>query len=146
MSDDTDLDLPQLLRERGLHATAQRVGVLRAVSECPHATADQLAAVVTERLGTISRQAVYDALSVLTDKQLVRRFQPAGSSARYEDRTAPDHHHLVCRSCQQIVDVACVAGPAPCLTPADDAGYQLDRTEVIFWGTCPDCASDPATT
>jgi Fur family ferric uptake transcriptional regulator len=25
------------------------------------------------------------------------------------------------------------------LTAANDAGYQIDEAEVIYWGTCPEC-------
>jgi Fur family ferric uptake transcriptional regulator len=142
VSDDTFVDAPTILREHGLHATAQRVAVLRAVSDRPHATADELTPIVRDQLGTISRQAVYDALSALTEKGLIRRIQPAGSSARYEDRVGDNHHHLICRSCRSVVDVDCAVGQVPCLTAADDAGYEVDEAEVIYWGTCPACAAE----
>ena len=29
----------------------------------------------------------------------IRRIQPAGSPARYEDRVGDNHHHLICRTC-----------------------------------------------
>ncbi|HWC68407.1 MAG TPA: transcriptional repressor, partial [Acidimicrobiales bacterium] len=74
--------------------TAQRLAVLRATSERPHSTADEIDKVVRTDIGAISRQAVYDALSILTDKGLLRRIQPAGSPARYEDRVGDNHHHL----------------------------------------------------
>ena len=67
-----------------MHVTAQRLAVLRAVSDRPHSTADDIYTVVRAEIGAISRQAVYDALAALTDKGLFRRIQPAGSSARYE--------------------------------------------------------------
>ena len=79
-------DLGQMLRENGLQVTAQRLAILRAVSARPHATADDLIQHVRTEIGTISRQAVYDSLRVLTDKQLVRRIQPAGSPGLYDPR------------------------------------------------------------
>jgi Fur family ferric uptake transcriptional regulator len=137
--EETAIDGGALLRQHGLHVTAQRLAVLRAVSDRPHSTADDLHLVVRNDLGTASRQAVYDALSTLTEKGLLRRIQPAGSPARYEDRVADNHHHLVCRSCGQMVDVSCAVGEVPCLTAAEDAGYEIDEAEVIYWGRCPDC-------
>ncbi len=112
---------------------------MAAVSEQPHATADDVAKAVRSEIGTISRQAVYDALGLLAEKGLVRRFQPAGSPARYEGRAGDNHHHVICRSCGRMVDVDCAVGAAPCLTPADDAGYEVDEAEVIYWGHCPEC-------
>ena len=147
MPRDTPDEFDALLRRHGVQVTAQRLAVLRAVSRGPHRTADDLDKLVRADIGAISRQAVYDALAVLTDKGLIRRIQPAGSPARYEDRVGDNHHHLICRSCGQMVDVDCAVGYTPCLTAADDSAYEIDEAEVIYWGRCPECvaaASDPA--
>ena len=132
-------DPADLLREQGVQVTAQRLAVLRAVSGRPHGTADDVAEDVRSEIGAISRQAVYDALGILAKKGLIRRIQPAGSSARYEDRIGDNHHHLICRTCGKTVDVDCAVGDTPCLTAATDSGYQIDEAEVIYWGTCPEC-------
>ena len=129
------------LREHGLQVTAQRLAVMRAVADHPHATADEVAVVVREEIGTISKQSVYDALGILADKGLVRRIQPVGSPARFEDRVGDNHHHLVCRECGRVVDVDCAVGSAPCLDPADNQGFVIDEAEVAYWGRCPQCQS-----
>jgi Fur family transcriptional regulator, stress-responsive regulator len=134
-------DPAHLLREHGLQVTAQRLAVLQAVSRRPHSTADDVAEDVREEIGAISRQAVYDALGMLAERGIIRRIQPAGSPARYEDRVGDNHHHLICRSCGKTVDVDCAVGDTPCLTAVADSGYQIDEAEVIFWGTCPECLS-----
>ena len=132
-------DLPKLLREHGLQATAQRLAVLRAVSAQPHCTADEVAEKVRAEIGTISKQAVYDALGVLVEKGLLRRIEPAGSPALYEDRVGDNHHHVICRTCGCTADVDCSIGKAPCLTAANHSGFHIEEAEVIYWGTCPDC-------
>jgi Fur family transcriptional regulator, stress-responsive regulator len=129
------------LREHGLPITAQRLAVLRAVSAHPHSTADAIAEAVRAEIGSISRQAVYNALGTLVEKGLLRRIQPAGSPALYEDRVGDNHHHLICRTCGKTVDVVCAVGDRPCLTAADNAGFKIDEAEVIYWGTCPECLS-----
>jgi Fur family transcriptional regulator, stress-responsive regulator len=141
---ETSVDHDALLRLHGLQVTAQRLGVLRVVSDRPHSTADDIYTVVRAEIGAISRQAVYDALAVLGDKGLLRRIQPAGSPARYEDRVGDNHHHLICRTCSRMVDVDCAVGETPCLTAADDSGYEVDEAEVIYWGRCPECVAAAA--
>ena len=133
-----------LLRRHGVQVTAQRIAVLRAVSGRPHSTAADIDALVREELGAVSLQAVYDALGVLADRGIIRRIQPAGSPARYEDRVGDNHHHLICRTCNRMVDVDCAVGLAPCLTAADDLGYEIDEAEVVYWGRCPDCVAAAA--
>ena len=132
-------DPADLLRQNGVPITAQRLAVLRAVSGRPHGTADAIAEEVRAKIGVISRQAVYDALGMLSRKGLIRRIQPAGSPALYEDRVGDNHHHVICRTCGKTVDVDCAVGAPPCLTAADNSGFQIDEAEVIYWGTCPDC-------
>jgi len=133
-----------LLRAKGVRVTAQRVAVLLAVNDRPHRTTDEIDTAVRSELGAISRQAVYDVLAALTEARVVRRIQPAGSPACYEDRVDDNHHHLICRVCGRTVDVDCAVGEVPCLTAADDAGYDVDEAEVIYWGRCPDCVTTAA--
>ena len=132
-------DPVELLRRHGLHVTAQRLAVLRAVSAQPHVTADGVAEAASADIGAISRQAVYGALGALVEKGVLRRIQPTGSPARYETRVADNHHHLICRACGRVVDVDCAVGSAPCLTPTEGMDYEIDEAEVVYWGRCPAC-------
>jgi Fur family transcriptional regulator, stress-responsive regulator len=130
-----------MLRGASLRVTGPRVAVLAAVHDHPHADTDSIAGVVREKRAVVSHQAVYDVLHALTDAGLVRRIQPMGSVARYEARLGDNHHHVVCRSCGAIADVDCAVGYTPCLTAADDAGYEIDEAEVIYWGRCAECVA-----
>jgi Fur family ferric uptake transcriptional regulator len=138
-------DPADLLRQHGIQVTAQRLAVLRAVSGQPHITADGVAEAVRAEIGAISLQSVYDALGVLVTEGLIRRIQPSGSPARFEDRVGDNHHHLICRICGRVVDVDCAVGSTPCLTAADDQGYEIDEAEVAYWGRCPQCVSAGST-
>ncbi len=139
-------EVEQQLRSHGVQVTAQRLAVMRAITAQPHATADDLAESVRLVIGSISRQAVYDTLAVLVDRGIVRRIQPTGSAARYEDRVGDNHHHLICRTCGTTVDVDCAVGDVPCLTAADDHGFVIDEAEVIYWGLCPTCEAPSSPT
>jgi Fur family transcriptional regulator, stress-responsive regulator len=130
-----------MLRGAALRVTRPRVAVLSAVHDHSHADTDSIIGAVRENLRDVSHQAVYDVLHALTDAGLVRRIQPLGSVARYEARVGDNHHHVVCRSCGAIADVDCAVGYAPCLTAADDSGYEIDEAEVIYWGRCPECVA-----
>ena len=134
-----------MLRAAALRVTRPRVAVLAAVHHHPHADTDTLIELV--RAGTtVSHQAVYDVLRVLTTASLVRRIQPTGSVARYESRVDDNHHHVVCRSCGAIADVDCALGDTPCLTASDDHGFTIDEAEVVYWGQCPACSTPNPTT
>ncbi|WP_438482665.1 Fur family transcriptional regulator [Oleiharenicola lentus] len=119
--------------------TAQRLAVMHALRDQPHGTADIIATAARDHLGAISRQAVYDILGMLETQGLIRRIQPAGSPALYEDRVGDNHHHVICRACGKTADVDCAVGESPCLHANKKHGFEIDEAEVIYWGTCPDC-------
>lgn len=131
----------QRLRSAGLRVTAPRLAVLDVVAEHPHADVATVLERTRERAHDVSVQGVYDVLTALTRAGLLRRLQPGHSVARYELETGDNHHHVVCRSCQSIIDVPCTTGQPPCLDTShpEAAGFVVDEAEVIFWGMCPDC-------
>lgn len=135
-------DFEAQLRAVSLRVTRPRLAVLAALRDHPHVDTHRVIALVRDDLPTVSHQAIYDVLQVLTESGLVRRIQPAGATARYETRVGDNHHHVVCRFCGAIADVDCAVGQAPCLTVSDDHGYVIDEAEVVLWGTCPDCAAE----
>jgi len=137
-------ELSDLLRGSDLRVTRPRVAVLNAIYAHPHARTEDLIDAVRRDLPEVSHQAVYDSLHTLTAAGLIRRIQPSGSVARYESRIGDNHHHLICRTCGSIADVDCAVGHTPCLTASDDRGYTIDEAEVIYWGTCPECTTQPA--
>jgi Fur family ferric uptake transcriptional regulator len=138
-SPSTASDARQRLRAAGMRVTSTRVAVLDVLGGHPHATADTVARLVAEHLGSVSKQAVYDVLAACTQAGLVRRIEPAGSPALFETRTGDNHHHVVCRVCGRTEDVDCAVGERPCLSPGDNAGFAVDEAEVVFWGLCPNC-------
>jgi Fur family ferric uptake transcriptional regulator len=130
------------LRRVGLRVTASRLAVLTALAAgAPHSSVDAIVGAVREHLGDGSTQTVYNVLGALIDAGLVRRIEPAGRPGLYELRVGDNHHHIVCRHCDAIVDVDCAVGDTPCLVAADDSGYEIDEAEVIYWGRCPLCAA-----
>jgi Fur family ferric uptake transcriptional regulator len=128
------------LRSHRMPVTAQRLAVLRAVNGRPHATADEVATAATKDIGTISRQSVYDTLAAMVERGVLRKIQPIGSVARYEDRVGDNHHHVVCRECGMVADVDCAVGHRPCLHASQTHGFVIDEADVSYWGTCPTCA------
>jgi Fur family transcriptional regulator, stress-responsive regulator len=131
-----------MLRGTDLRVTRPRLAVLAAVHEHPHADTNRIIDAVRNELGEVSHQAVYDGLRVLSESGLLRQIQPPGSVTRYEPQTGDNHHHMVCRSCGEIVDVECAVGSAPCLEPSDDLGYTIDEAEVVYRGLCPGCSKE----
>lgn len=130
----------EMLRGRGLRVTRQRLAVLDAIAEQPHLPAEAVHTAVARRLPEITVQSVYTVLHDLTAHQLLRRFDPPGSAARYEARTGDNHHHAICTVCGRIEDVDCAHGQAPCLEAPEGLGMEIEAADVVFRGVCLTCA------
>ena len=129
------------LRAAGMRVTAPRLAVLTVVHAGGHLDADAITLAARDRVGSLSRQAVYDNLHALLEAGLVRRIEPAHAPALYEARVGDNHHHLVCTGCGRVEDVDCATGTPPCLEPADTHDFTLTEAEITFWGVCPACQS-----
>ena len=127
------------LRTAGLRVTRPRLSVLSVLAERPHADADTIVTDARALHPSLSPQAVYGVLKAFVAVGIARRIEPAGAPALFELRVGDNHHHLVCRGCGVVVDVDCVVGAAPCLTPSHTAGFAVDEAEVVFWGLCSNC-------
>ena len=142
-----DEAIQRCLRDAGLRATAPRVAVLRVLASAEdHPRVDEVIERVRASGVALSVQAGYDVCEALHRAALARRIDLAGNPVRYEARVGDNHHHLVCRACGLAVDVDCAIGAAPCLQPADGAGFAVDEAEVTFWGICPACQAPRSTT
>tara|TARA_B100001059_G_C17605836_1_gene461944 strand:- start:26 stop:472 length:447 start_codon:yes stop_codon:yes gene_type:complete len=130
----------KLLKSNDLSLTSVRLAVLEVLRHHPHSSADVIYQYVKKEIATTSKQAIYNNLSALVEKGILREIKPKGSSFLYETRVNDNHHHLICRECQSVTDVECKSD-APCLHVDDQHGYEIDEAEIVFWGTCPACTS-----
>jgi Fe2+ or Zn2+ uptake regulation protein len=140
-----EAELSRRLREHGLRATRPRITVLAALEDLgEHRSADE----VRDRLAAdghvMPRSSVYNVLASLVHAGLALTADAGPGPALYE-AGREYHHHFVCRSCQRVFDVACLVGARPCLTPGTDVGI-IDDAQVIFRGTCTECAANPKPT
>jgi Fur family ferric uptake transcriptional regulator len=88
------------------------------------------------------RATVYHVLGTLARAGLVL-IADAGPGRTLYEAAGRWHHHLVCRRCGTIVDVACASATKPCLEP-DLPGAVVEEAQVIFRGLCPACAGRAA--
>ena len=133
-------DIEKLLKSKDLSLTSVRLAVIKAIEDHPHSDADTIYKYVQSGIATTSKQAIYNNLSALVEKGILREIKPKGSSSLYETKVDDNHHHLICRTCQAVMDVGCKSH-APCLEIHHDHGYQIDEAEIVFWGTCPACST-----
>ncbi len=134
----TEADWAAQLHSHDRRVTKQRLAVLAAVGQLPHATAEAVTDAARATLQALTLQSVYVVLADLTALGMLRRIEPPNSPARYETRTGDNHHHAICTSCGKIEDVDCAVGHAPCLTPSSTT-MTIKIADVLYQGICSDC-------
>jgi len=134
-----DVDVASRLRRAGLRVTRPRLAVYRTLVRMGgHRSADEIAADLGRRGGTLPRMSVYNAAAALVAAGVVMQADAGPGRALYEASEAW-HHHFVCRRCGRIFDVPCVRGRKPCLRLPSRVG-RADEAQVIFRGACRACA------
>jgi Fe2+ or Zn2+ uptake regulation protein len=130
--------LEERLHQAGLKATQPRLLVLRLLEELGgHRTIEELLKELQVRQTPLPRASVYNVISTLVGRGLVMLADAGPGPALYEV-SLNWHHHFVCVSCGQIIDIPCVVGEKPCLLP-DWVPGTIEETQIIFRGHCTDC-------
>jgi Fe2+ or Zn2+ uptake regulation protein len=135
-----DAALSELLRERGLRATSQRVVMHRLLRERNrHVSAEELLSEASEKLPGVSLPTVYATLELFEQLGIVRRVNGGGGTLLWDTR-AEAHGHMICRRCGRIEDMEIPVSLEPARRSATRSGFQPDRAEVVVSGLCADCA------
>lgn len=132
--------LLELLRERGLRLTPQRLFILSAIAEGEgHLGVDEVYRRVQDSYPYIDIATVYRTIHLLKRMGLVTEVG-IGDRLHYE-LTDPDrrHHHLVCSSCENAFDLdpAYVAEFRQNLSTRYN--FEPDFENLTVTGICADC-------
>ena len=120
--------------------TKQRAGILRALEEGQHLSAETILERVREKLPGVSLGTIYRTLDILRSIGLVQVFTHAGGAAKYE-AALDKHHHLVCTECADVVNVNVPGAPALAHTVANDHGYVDVDCALVISGRCAACST-----
>ena len=134
-----DRELSELLRDRGLRATSQRLVMYRLLRDRDrHLSAEELLDEAGERLPGVSLPTVYATLELFDELGIVRRVNGGGGTLLWDTR-ADSHHHMICRRCGRIEDLETGLDLDRARRSAARAGFAPDRAEVVVSGLCSDC-------
>jgi Fur family ferric uptake transcriptional regulator len=121
--------------------TRQKEMILDAVQETTaHPTADEIFAIVREKLPHISLGTVYrnlEKLAAAGDIQVVEK----GTAQRHYDGNTSHHLHIRCRSCGKVRDVMdeCAVPQMQHLRGRKLGGFLVDTCEIGLVGRCSNC-------
>ncbi len=134
----TTQEVLDILSTNGVKPSAQRMIILRFLMENRiHPTVEEIYKALQPENPTLSRTTVYNTLRLLAEATIIRCIETGINGARW-DYSQHDHAHFLCTVCGRVTDVDFTM---PASLPMPAPGYRVHSADVIFRGTCPECAA-----
>lgn len=136
----------QMLKEKKLKVTNQRLLVLELIAEHPgeHLTAEQIYDLARMRYPEIGLATIYRTLQVLVDLQVIDKINFDDGFARYELGQAPGegrhhHHHAICNECGAVFPFEEDLLDNLERSLMESLGFTVTDHEVKLYGYCKAC-------
>ncbi len=134
-------DLRARLRREARRLTGPRAAILRVLQNHPRPMSNKDIHRALPR-GECDLATVYRSLHLLEDMGLVARYDFGDGIARFEvirEGHPVHHHHLVCTSCSEVIEIPdCMAAEWQ-ETIARRSGFTDVTHKLEFFGVCPKC-------
>jgi Fe2+ or Zn2+ uptake regulation protein len=131
--------LTDLFRAHGRKITSQRLCIFRALEgDVTHPSAERVHERVRQEMPNVSLKTVYKTLNDLADLGAIAVLDVGTGSSRFDPNVETFHHHLVCRTCGKVRDVAAEV-PGLRVSRRSTQGFEVDGAEVVFRGQCDAC-------
>ena len=132
-------ELIAALKQHDYRLTPQRVELVRLIASSEgHPSAGQLYDRIKRQFPTMSHATVYKTLALLKDMGQVLEIDLRDDS-HYDGNRPQPHPHLICIQCNQIIDGEADFDPSAIRKLEQASGYKIIRSQVSFYGLCPDC-------
>ena len=134
--------LESALKQRGLRLTVQRFAIAKTFFEAEgHLNADELCSAVRVEYPAIGQATVYRTLKLLEEVGLASSSTFGSNSARFEVNDGHHHDHLVCTSCDRIIEFLNEEIEALQEEIAKEHGFILTSHSMELFGLCKECRS-----
>ncbi|MFA5167330.1 MAG: Fur family transcriptional regulator [Candidatus Omnitrophota bacterium] len=138
------------LRGCGRRMTVTRELILDVVSRKKgHLSAEEVFDAVRKQYPTVGLVTVYRTLDLLAEMNVLSRHEFGDGRARYEmirgSKSDDHHHHLVCTSCNRVIDYRDFIDDEVRLLKKTEAGlskkfrFMITDHVIEFYGLCEKC-------
>lgn len=133
-------DILDILRQRELRITPQRIAILRAFLHSEqHPSVEQVYSEVRSLFPTLSLATVYKTVNLLKELGEILEIGLTDGRNRYDGNKPYPHPHLICTRCNNIIDPEVSLLDQLTAEVAKTTGYQITSHQVELFGLCPTC-------
>lgn len=129
----TTKEIENLLKQKGIQPTAQRIAVCRYVlCEAEHTTVEEVKEWADDNFPKISLATVYNTLNVLVESGLIKALKLSHSDKVIYDNNTKNHFHFLDEATGKIYDIA----PEKVSLSYDlDPDFKVNDYELIIKGS-----------
>lgn len=133
-------ELSRALQAGGYRVTRARQVIFQALLDSGgHVSADEVVAAVHRREPSVGRMTVYRTLELLRQLGLVQPVYQGTGAAHYVLMDQGHHHHLICSSCDRVIEFEeCIAQEVG-RELAARFGFAIQGHLLEFYGVCRAC-------
>lgn len=127
-------EITELLKERGINPTAQRVEIAHVLFQRPqHLSAEEILQMLNSEYEKVSQATVYNTLRLFSERGVIRELIFSSDRIYYDSNTIP-HHHFVDIDTGRIFDIPLCIVPVPELGRLNMGEAQILETTLILRG------------
>lgn len=136
----------QILNSSNQRVTAQRTLLLELLHQSDrHLDANQLYQQAREKNHRISLSTIYRNLQLFKKLGLVAEHHFSEEHHHYEMRPETEHQHLLCLSCNKVIEFACPVSQRFREDVGKRYDFEITGVEVRMVGLCSTCRQKRAT-
>ncbi len=139
-----------MLKEKGLKVTNQRVIILKVLASSPgmHLTTEEIYDLVKDEYPEIGLATVYRTIQILLDLNLIDKINLNDGFVRYEIAedehrdSGHHHHHLICTECGNVFSFEDDLLENLEEKISSKTGFEVIDHEVKLYGYCKNCKKE----
>lgn len=131
----------EILKERKLKITPQRIAILEELEKKGHSTVDDIFNGIKLRVPSISLATVYKNILALQSADIIKSIKTPTHKQKYELNAKP-HVHLFCRLCEKLQDFEININDFKTYCKVESGYHCIDEASILLTGICKDCSEE----
>lgn len=127
-------EVADLLREKGINPTSQRVEIAHFIYQKPqHVSAEEILNYLNKEYEKVSQATVYNTLKLFVEKNVVKELIFSSDRIFYDSNTS-DHHHFLDIENGKIYDIPACLIPTPELNKVELGNIEIEEINILIKG------------
>jgi Fur family iron response transcriptional regulator len=127
-------EVTELLREKGIHPTSQRIEIAHFIYQKPqHISAEEILNHLNKEYEKVSQATVYNTLRLFVEKNVVKELIFSSDRIYYDSNTT-NHHHFLDLETGKIYDIPACLIPAPELNKKELGNIEVEEINILIKG------------